>query len=121
MTTKKQDVLEKVTDQIMKGIEDGAESYRMPWRTSGGFVSPSINQCGIEEALLRDQYPCSLGNRPRAGLHLRCCAPRSLAQFFISAPRGRLQSKQGLMSLLRGWKVEPLDEPLAVVALAKFQ
>jgi hypothetical protein len=34
---------------------------------------------------------------------------------------GRLQSKQGLMSLLRGLKLEPLDELLAVVALAKFQ
>jgi hypothetical protein len=34
---------------------------------------------------------------------------------------GRLQSNQGLMSLLRGLKLELLDEPLAVVALAKFQ
>jgi hypothetical protein len=34
---------------------------------------------------------------------------------------GRLESKQGLMSLLRGLKLEPINEPLAVVALAKFQ
>jgi hypothetical protein len=34
---------------------------------------------------------------------------------------GGLEIKQGLMSLLRGLKLEPLDEPLAVVALAKFQ
>jgi hypothetical protein len=31
------------------------------------------------------------------------------------------REKQGLMSLLRGWKVEPLDEPLAVIELAQFQ
>jgi hypothetical protein len=33
----------------------------------------------------------------------------------------RLESKQCLMSLVRGLKLEPLDEPLAVVALAYFQ
>jgi hypothetical protein len=50
-----------------------------------------------------------------------CCAPRFLGQFFELLSCGRLESKQGLMSLLRGLKLEPLDEPLAVVALAKFQ
>jgi hypothetical protein len=34
---------------------------------------------------------------------------------------GRQESKQCLMSLVRGLKLEPLDEPLAVVALAYFQ
>jgi hypothetical protein len=42
-----------------------------------------------------------------------------LDSFILSC--GRLQSKQGLMSLLRGLELEPLNEPLAVVALAKFQ
>lgn len=43
MNTEKRDVFQKVTDQIVKAIEDGAESYRMPWKTSGGFVSSPIN------------------------------------------------------------------------------
>jgi len=43
MSTEKRDVFQKVTDQIVKAIEDGAGSYRMPWRTSGGFPSSPIN------------------------------------------------------------------------------
>lgn len=43
MTTEKRDIFQKVTDQIVKAIEEGAESYRMPWKTSGGFVSSPIN------------------------------------------------------------------------------
>jgi hypothetical protein len=50
-----------------------------------------------------------------------CCAPRFLGQSSELLSCGRLQSKQGLMSLLRALKLEPLDRPLAVVALAKFQ
>jgi hypothetical protein len=34
---------------------------------------------------------------------------------------GGIESKLDLMSLLRGLKLEPLDEPLAVVVLGKFQ
>jgi len=43
MNTEKQDTFQKVTDQIVKAIEEGAGSYRMPWRTSGGFPSSPIN------------------------------------------------------------------------------
>jgi antirestriction protein ArdC len=43
MNTEKRDIFEKVTNQIVKAIEDGAESYRMPWRTSGGFPQSPIN------------------------------------------------------------------------------
>jgi hypothetical protein len=43
MSTEKKDVFQRVTDQILKAIEDGAGSYRMPWRTSGGFPSSPIN------------------------------------------------------------------------------
>lgn len=43
MNTEKKDIFQKVTDQIVKAIEEGAESYRMPWRTSGGFPHSPIN------------------------------------------------------------------------------
>jgi antirestriction protein ArdC len=43
MSTEKQDTFQKVTDQIVKAIDEGAGSYRMPWRTSGGFPSSPIN------------------------------------------------------------------------------
>jgi hypothetical protein len=43
ISTEKKDVFQRVTDQIVKAIEDGAGSYRMPWRTSGGFPSSPIN------------------------------------------------------------------------------
>jgi len=43
MNTEKRDVFQKVTDQIVKAIEEGAGSYRMPWRTSGGFPHSPLN------------------------------------------------------------------------------
>jgi antirestriction protein ArdC len=43
MNTEKKDIFERVTDQIIKAIEEGAGAYRMPWRTSGGFPSSPIN------------------------------------------------------------------------------
>jgi len=43
MNTEKKDIFQKVTDQIVRAIEDGADSYRMPWRTSGGFPHSPIN------------------------------------------------------------------------------
>lgn len=43
MNTEKKDIFEKVTAQIVKAIEEGADSYRMPWRTSGGFPHSPIN------------------------------------------------------------------------------
>jgi len=43
MNTEKKDVFQKVTDQIVKAIEEGAGSYRMPWRTSGGFPHSPVN------------------------------------------------------------------------------
>jgi antirestriction protein ArdC len=43
MSNEKRDTFQRVTDQIVKAIEEGAGSYRMPWRTSGGFPSSPIN------------------------------------------------------------------------------
>lgn len=43
MNTEKKDIFQRVTDQIVKAIEDGTGSYRMPWRTSGGFPHSPIN------------------------------------------------------------------------------
>jgi antirestriction protein ArdC len=43
MNTEKKDIFQRVTDQIVKAIEDGAGSYRMPWKTSGGFPNSPIN------------------------------------------------------------------------------
>jgi len=36
MNTEKKDIFERVTEIIAKAIEEGSESYQMPWRTSGG-------------------------------------------------------------------------------------
>jgi antirestriction protein ArdC len=43
MNTDKKDIFQRVTDAIVTAIEEGAGSYRMPWRTSGGFPSSPIN------------------------------------------------------------------------------
>jgi antirestriction protein ArdC len=43
MNTEKQDIYQRVTDTIVKAIEEGAGSYRMPWRTSGEFPQSPIN------------------------------------------------------------------------------
>ena len=43
MNTEKKDIFERVTDQIVKAIEEGADSYRMPWKTSGNFISSPVN------------------------------------------------------------------------------
>src|SRR5689334_108628 len=43
MSTEKKDIFQRVTDQIVKAIEEGTASYKMPWRTSGGFPSSPIN------------------------------------------------------------------------------
>jgi antirestriction protein ArdC len=43
MSTEKKDIFQRVTDQIIKAIEEGAGSYRMPWRCSGGFPNSPIN------------------------------------------------------------------------------
>ena len=43
MNTEKKDIFQRVTDQIVEAIEEGAGSYRMPWRTSGGFPNSPIN------------------------------------------------------------------------------
>lgn len=43
MNTEKRDIYQQVTEIIVKAIEDGAASYRMPWRTSGGFPYSPIN------------------------------------------------------------------------------
>ena len=42
-TTEKKDIFQRVTDAIVKAIEEGAGSYRMPWRTTGGFPNSPIN------------------------------------------------------------------------------
>jgi antirestriction protein ArdC len=43
LNTEKKDIYQRVTDQIVKAIEDGAGTYKMPWRTSGGFAHSPIN------------------------------------------------------------------------------
>ena len=43
MNTEKKDIFQRVTDMIVRAIEEGAGSYRMPWRTSGGFPNSPIN------------------------------------------------------------------------------
>lgn len=42
-STEKKGIFQRVTDAIIKAIEEGAGSYRMPWRTSGGFPNSPIN------------------------------------------------------------------------------
>jgi len=42
-TTEKKDIFQRVTDQIVSAIENGAGSYKMPWKTSGGFPYSPIN------------------------------------------------------------------------------
>jgi antirestriction protein ArdC len=37
------DIFERVTNLIVEAIEQGAGSYRMPWKTSGGFPNSPIN------------------------------------------------------------------------------
>jgi antirestriction protein ArdC len=41
--TEKRDVYATVTAQIINAIERGADSWRMPWHTSGRFASSPIN------------------------------------------------------------------------------
>lgn len=43
METQKKDTLQRVTDQIVKAIEEGTERYQMPWKTSGQFTASPIN------------------------------------------------------------------------------
>jgi len=41
--TKKRDVYERVTSQIVNAIEPGVSNWRMPWHTSGRFAFSPIN------------------------------------------------------------------------------
>ena len=41
--TDKRDVYQTVTFQIIKAIENGAGTWRMPWHTSGRFAFSPIN------------------------------------------------------------------------------
>ncbi len=43
MKREQSDIFERVTNLIVEAIEQGAGSYRMPWRTSGGFPNSPIN------------------------------------------------------------------------------
>jgi antirestriction protein ArdC len=43
MNGEKKDIYQRVTDQIVKAIEEGTGAYKMPWRNSGGFTSSPIN------------------------------------------------------------------------------
>jgi antirestriction protein ArdC len=42
-STEKKDIFQRVTDQIVEAIEAGTETYRLPWRASGGFPCSPIN------------------------------------------------------------------------------
>ena len=39
----RKDTFQRVTDLIVNAIENGTGSYKMPWRTNGGFASSPIN------------------------------------------------------------------------------
>ncbi|SRR5579885_710110 len=43
MSEEKQDVYQRVTDQIVAAIEAGVGAWRMPWHTSANFVASPIN------------------------------------------------------------------------------
>jgi antirestriction protein ArdC len=43
MKAESRDIYQRVTDQVVEAIEAGAESFKMPWRTSGGFPASPIN------------------------------------------------------------------------------
>jgi antirestriction protein ArdC len=43
MAGETKDTLQKITDTIVQAIEEGAPSYRMPWRTSEAFAGSPIN------------------------------------------------------------------------------
>ncbi len=43
MNVEKKDIFQRVTDMIVKAIEEDTDSYQMPWRTSGGFANSPIN------------------------------------------------------------------------------
>ena len=43
MNAETNDIYQRVTDLIVKAIEAGADTYKMPWRTSGGFPHSPIN------------------------------------------------------------------------------
>jgi antirestriction protein ArdC len=42
-TNVKKDIYERVTEVIVRAIEEGAGTYKMPWRTSGGFPNSPVN------------------------------------------------------------------------------
>lgn len=43
MESERKDIFQRVTDQIVTAIEEGVNSYQLPWRTSGKFLSSPIN------------------------------------------------------------------------------
>ncbi|MBX3435762.1 MAG: ArdC family protein, partial [Pirellulales bacterium] len=43
MKREQTDIFERVTNLIVEAIEQGTGSYRMPWKTSGGFPNSPIN------------------------------------------------------------------------------
>jgi antirestriction protein ArdC len=43
MSSDKKDIYQNVTDQIVKAIEEGTESFEMPWRRTGGFPKLPVN------------------------------------------------------------------------------
>jgi len=42
-TTERKDIFQRVTDQIVEAIEAGTETFKLPWRTSGGLPYSPIN------------------------------------------------------------------------------
>ena len=43
MKIESKDIFEKVTEQIVRAIEEGAATYKLPWKTSSQFLSSPIN------------------------------------------------------------------------------
>ena len=85
--TEKKDIFQRVTDQIVEAIEAGTESYKMPWRTSGGFPYSPINAVS-KAAVPRNQHRDSLGNRPGERLQVR-----NVGDVQAMAGAGRTSSK----------------------------
>jgi hypothetical protein len=82
----------------------------------GGTVVFVTNHLKLSAATVAAVYR----ERWQIELLFKVYRPRFLGQFFELSSCGSLEGKQGVVSLPRGLEAEPFDQPLVVVALAKF-
>ena len=100
-TTEKKDIFQRVTDQIVEAIEAGTESYKMPWKTSGGFPYSPINAV-IKAAVPRNQHRDSLGNRSEERLHVRNLGNiQAVARDGRTSSKGREVRSRSVLEVLR--------------------